>query len=131
MSEFMIASCEAEEVLKEVDTITANGIDYTYKDVGDWAYIYSDKDDQIDPREVTHVNGKSKRFGIKGVGDFAKNLILNGDGCLDDKGRLIEDYLLKTLGRYYNLDHPDIKKYLNGGWNNMSEYTKEDVGGRL
>lgn len=113
MSEFMLASCEAEKTLRKGDTITANGVDYVYEEVSDWAYLYSDKGDRIDPLEVTHVNGDIRRFGIDGVViellEYAKAQIESGtfskEGLLELKESMLQE--LETL--YYNTEHPDYK----------------------
>ena len=110
MSEFMLASCDAENFLKEGDIITANKVDYIYKEVSDWAYLYSDKDERISPLDVTHVNGYDKRFGTDGIIDFIIDLVKSNMYSSKEMHTLLKEYILKVHSLYLNMEHPDNRK---------------------
>ena len=110
MSEFMLASCHAGEFLKGGDVITANGIDYIYKEVSDWAYLYSDKDERISPLDVTHVNGYDKRFGTDGIIDFILDLVKSNMYSSEEMHNMLKCYALQVYSLYLNMDHPKNKE---------------------
>ncbi len=110
MSEFVLASRDAENFLKEGDVITANGVDYVYKEVSDWAYLYSDKDERISPLDVTHVNGYGKRFGTNGIIDFIIDLVKSNTYSSEEMHNMFKCYALQVYSLYLNMEHPDNKK---------------------
>lgn len=110
--EFMLASREAEEVLKKGDVITTtDGEEYTFHEVSDWAYLYSDRDVRVSPVDVTHVNGEPKRFGYKGLQDKVYQVVLEAlsSGDTSQVEGFIREETLTMYSRYYNIDHPKMK----------------------
>lgn len=111
--DFILASCEAEEILIKGDIITESGVDYIFEEVADWGYLYSDKGDKINPLWVSSVNGVDKRFGIGGVLKRIVDKFKNIDPSIENETENIGDFCNKQLkelyARYYNLNHPEVK----------------------
>jgi hypothetical protein len=114
--EFMLASREVQEVLKQGDVIsTVDGEDYIFHEVSDWAYLYSDKGVRVNPVDVTHVNGKPKRFGYKGLQDKVYQIAFHTRIITPKVQELIRQEMLTMCSRYYNMEHPKVRDELTSG----------------
>ena len=109
--EFMLASREAEEVLKKGDVVTTtDGEAHVFHEVSDWAYLYSDKDVRISPVDVTHVNGEPRRFGYKGLQDKVYQVVFHTRAITPQVEEFVRKEMLTMYSRYYNMSHPQMKE---------------------